>query len=453
MRANPATWRWALAGALLAAAGMAGCKKKAPADLVLVSPHNKKIEAEFERAFRAWHRAQFAGADVKFEWRDVGGTTTTTKYLLNQYGRGDTSGIDLYFGGGAPDHRLLTARGVTVAVKLPADITDQLPETIGGVRQYDADGRWHGAAISCFGILYHARLLTEKHLPLPKTWDDLADPRMRRLVGGADGSQSGSARAAYEMIVQSAPDWPAGWAKLLAIYANCKHYPGGASDLVGDVANGEVLAGTAIDFYAYDQIAATGDELGFTVVAGTTAFTPDPISLLKGAPHPEMAKRFIEFVLSEAGQKLWCLPPGTPGGPHTHALYRQPVRRDIYTTCKGQMLKPLVDPFEQSGSFKLDEKAAGVRISRLHGPLMKAAAIDNKDRLAKAWAALLGADRPAALMKEFVSLPPDLADEAALMKTAEKLSDPKQRELITSEWQRFFRAKYEKIVAEVEKAP
>ena len=434
---------------LLLPALAAGCRKKTTPDLIIVSPHNKKIEAEFDRAFRLWHQRHF-GWDVKIQWRDVGGTTSTTRFLLNQYRRADTSGIDVYFGGGSPDHRLLAARGCTVPVHLPPEILSQLPRTIGGVRQYDPKGHWYGAAVSCFGILYNAKLLKAKNLPIPRRWDDLAAPAMFGRIAAADATQSGSARAAYEMIVQSASDWPAGWAKLLKIFANCKRFARGSSDVVNDVANGDVLAGAAIDFYAYNQIALAGDDLGFAVVAGTTAFTPDPISLLKGAPHRQMAQRFIEFVLSREGQFLWCLPPGTPGGPKEHALYHQPIRRDVYRLCKGRMLSPLVDVFERSGDFKLDEEAASIRISRLHGPLMKAAAMDSQAELRRAWKTILQAgqsDRAKALLKDFTALPADLADEKTALETAKKLSDPKQRELITGRWQRFFRRKYERIAA------
>jgi len=316
------------------------------------------------------------------------------------------------------------------------------------VRQRDRAGRWYGAAVSCFGIFYNAKLLRHRGLPIPKTWDDLTVPEMRRRIGAADASQSGSARAAYEMIVQSAPNWPTGWAKLLTIFANCKHFPAGASDVITDVADGEILVGAAIDFYAYDQIAVSGDDLGFAVVAGTTAFTPDPISLLKGAPNAEMGRKFIRFVLSEKGQKLWCLPVGAPGGPAEYALYRQPIRRDVYRKCAGKMLEPLVDPFVQSGSFKLDERVAGVRISQLYGPLMQAAALNNRTQLSQAWQHILSAGRPAGLFEQFIALPADLADDKAVLATAKKLGDPKQRELITSEWGRFFRDKYEKIIAQ-----
>ena len=455
MRENGAPRRCVAAMALLltAAAALGGCEKKTPADLVLISPHNKKIQGEFTQAFRAWHQAKF-GADAKLEWRDLGGTSSCTKYILNVYKSSETRNMDLYFGGGAPDHIKIAEAGCSAPVTLPKATMDQLPETIGGVRQYDAEGRWHAAAVSCFGIFYHARLLKEKSLPLPETWDVLADPRMKGWVGAADASQSGSAKASYEMIVQSAPDWPAGWAKLLAIFANCKHFTSGASDLINDVANGEVLAGTAIDFYAYDPISRDEKgELGFAVVPGSTAFTPDPISMLKGAPHQEMAQRFIEFVLSAEGQKLWCLPVGAEGGPKAAALYRQPIRRDVYETCKDTMLKPLVNPFELAGKFRYDEASARIRIGKLYGPLMKAAVLNSKTQLAEAWAAALASSNRQALLKELTALPENLADSAAVAATAGKLADAKQAEAVTREWQQFFRAKYEKVAADAGKAP
>ena len=432
--------------AILLVISVAGCKKKSSVDLVIISPHNKKIQTEFENAFRKWYKSRF-GEDVKIEWRDVGGTTSITRFLLSQYTRADSSGIDLYFGGGAPDHKFLADNGITVRAVLPPQLLEKIPAVIGGIRQYDPAGRWYGAAMSCFGIIYNAKLLRANNLPIPRTWDDLASPAMYNRIAAADATQSGSARAAYEMIVQSSPSWQAGWEKLLKIFGNCKRFTSSASDIPTDVANGEILAGAAIDFYAYDQIAVSGKDLGFTIVRGATAFTPDPISMLRGAPHAQIANRFIEFVLSEQGQCLWCLPPCEPMGPERYALYRQPVRRDVYEKYADKMLKPLVNPFTYSGDFKFDESKAAIRISRLWAPLMKAAAIDSAAQLHKAWKVIIDSGQPADLLEEFSRLPDDLADEQTALKTAEKLTDPKQRELITSKWQRFFRDKYNRIIS------
>jgi hypothetical protein len=158
-----------------------------------------------------------------------------------------------------------------------------------------------------------------------------------------------------------------------------------------------------------------------------------------------MAKRFIEFVLSERGQKLWCLPHGTPGGPVRYDLYRHPIRKDVYADCGDRMLKPLLNPFEQKLDFRLDERAAGIRISRLLGPLMDAAAVANHRELTAAWKAVIDAGMPADLLAELTTLPANLATEANSFETAEALGDSKQKELITSEWKRYFRDLYSRV--------
>lgn len=436
------------AAAVVLAAGvmlsLGGCRKKASADLVIVSPHSKEIESEFEQAFRAWHKEKY-GSDVAVEWRDVGGTSQITQYLVNQYDRAVTSDIDVYFGGGAPDHENLAGRGCLVAVTLPEEILAGIPQTIGGIEQYDPQHRWHAAVISSFGILYNTKFLQEKNLPLPRTWDDLAAPAMFGWVEAADAAKSGSARAAYEMVIQSEKDWPAGWAKLLRIFGNCKRFVAGASDVTGHVASGDVLAGAAIDFYAYNQIASSGGKLGFVLPEGMTAFTPDPISLLKGAPHAAMAQRFIEFVLSDRGQALWCLPAGVPGGPAKYSLYRQPVRKDVYAKYKGKMLPMLVNPFEVVGGFKYDQAAAKIRVGSLLGPLMTAAAMQNSQTLPPAWKAVIDGGLKPESLKEFTALPPDLADWPTAAKTAEGFAKSETRERATNDWREFFLAKYKKL--------
>jgi len=449
-----------VAAGLFALAAAGGCSKKAEEadeaaplpsappespELVLVSPHNREIEEEFERAFRLWHQRNH-GSDVRFDWRDVGGTTTCTDFLISQYARSESSGVDVYFGGGAPDHRRLAGRGLLLPARLPEEVLRSLPETIGGIRQYDPRGRWHGAAVSCFGIFYNKRMLAMWKLRAPKTWDDLARPEMFQRIAAADATQSGSARAAYEMILQSAADWPTGWRKLLMIWGNCRRFTDGASDVVNDVTSGDVAAGAAIDFYAYKRMAGGGGDLGFAIVPGTTAFTPDPISLMKGAPHETVARRFMAFVLSVEGQQLWCLPPGVEGGPARHALYRQPIRPDVYRDQAGRMLDVLVDPFEHVGSFQYDEQAASVRIGRLIAPLMQAAALDNKESLRRAWKAVLDAGRPKALLGRFGALPPDLADEQKALATARTLSDTAARLAALRRWQAFFARQYEGVL-------
>ena len=59
--------------------------------------------------------------------------------------------------------------------------------------------------------------------------------------------------------------------------------------------------------------------------------------------------RFVEFLLSPEGQRLWILRAGQPGGPVERALRRPPVRQDLYADRTGW--SDDVNPFAESRGF------------------------------------------------------------------------------------------------------
>jgi ABC-type glycerol-3-phosphate transport system substrate-binding protein len=256
------------------------------------------------------------------------------------------------------------------------------------------------------------------------------------------------------LILQSAPDWPTGWRRLLSFWGNCKSFTDGASDVPGVVAKGQVVAGTCIDYYAFGAIVRSGsDVLSYALPAESAVFTPDPISVLKGAPHPEMAERFVRFVLSPAGQALWGLPPGSEDGPVKHALYRQPIRKDTYATYAGRMLGDLVNPYDFAGDFVLDGRLQAIRTSYVLPQLMRAAAMDNAENLRQAWRILVAKGTPEDPMADFAALPENLATEEAMLATAARIAereaagDDKAIHVIAAAWRQFFRDKYKGIIA------
>lgn len=439
----------------VALAFASGCRKQEPSDLVVVSPHADQIQQEFGRAFSAWHQEKY-GSPAAIQWRDMGGTSSITKTLMGIYDAGAaTSQIDVYFGGGAPDHKALGVKGHLQPIELPAETLANIPQFIDGVQQYDTVNGWYGACVSSFGILYNAAQINRingelpeaRKLPTPTTWDDLADPRMfGRTI--AAGPKSGSAKASYEMMLQAAGEWPNGWPRLLEFWANCQAFTQGSSEVPMKVRNGQALAATSIDFYAFKEIAlAPPGELKFVLPADGVVFTPDPISVLKGAPNAEMARRFVEFVLSPQGQALWCLPAGTPGGPQEYTLFRQPIRKDVYDKYAGQMPEQIVNIFEKTGRLTLNSEVQEARVAHILPRLMQAAAIDNDQLLREAWKACIDAGMPADMMAEFGSLPENLATQEALLATAAMLAeaDDVKAEAVVSAWHTFFREKYRKL--------
>lgn len=450
---------------LVGAALLGGCRKTEEADLVLISPHNEFIESEFERAFADWHERNF-GSRPTLRWRDMGGTNDAAKFIKEQYEAGAAGEVDVFFGGGAPDHAAVAAAGAIEPIELPAEILAAIPAELSGVQLYDAEAGWYGSALSTFGIFYNQRLLSQRGLPAPVRWSDLAHRRMYNNVIAASPS-SGSAKAAYDIIAQSAPTWPEGWAMLMQFWGNCQQITRGSSDMTGLVVEGQAGAGTAIDFYAYTEMAEanTGDETVLNFVAPTAVFTPDPISVLKGAPHPEMARRFVQFVLSEEGQRLWCLPPGSPGGPAEHALYRLPIHPAVYeqypTAAEGSdepntpaMLPFLIDVYEYAAQRddRIDTEVHAARVANLLPDLMTAAVMTDRELMHRAWGAILDRGMPADQVAEFVRLPADVDTLEKSLAMADRLAQLRQEEdelaveEISRRWRDFFREKYQGIL-------
>jgi iron(III) transport system substrate-binding protein len=136
------------------------------------------------------------------------------------------------------------------------------------------------------------------------------------------------------------------------IAGNARYFTDSASKVPIDVSMGDAAIGMAIDFYGRYQAessrAADGTErMKFVTPVGGTSVSCDPISLLRGAGGHEgtpearaetrqVAVRFIEFLLSEEGQKLWTYRHGEYDasgkllGPEKYTLRRLPIRRSFY---------------------------------------------------------------------------------------------------------------------------
>jgi len=422
------------------------------ARLVVISPHNENIQNEFEWAFTLHHAREF-GQKVDIEWRTVGGGANTIgQYLRNVYARSDTSEIDILWGGGDFMFAPLAEEGLLEPMELPADVLANIPAEVGGIRMLDEKLRWCGSAVSGFGFIYNAGLLAKCNIAPPQQWDDLGDPRFADLIALADPTQSGSAAVSYLMIVQSAPTWADGWAKLLGVLGNAKRFTDSAGSAANAPALGEALVATCIDFYGILRVAEAPDELVYLSPPGQTIYSPDPIGILKGPPNRELARRFVEFVLSPRGQALWALPPGHPDGPARSLLGRQPIRRDVYETYAGQMSPRIANVYRAGAALKPNKAMNEAGLYSVLKQLVRTAAVDNRGGLRAARRRLQPLKaHPAARAEytrrfaDFVRLPDNVATLDAVARIRKRLKDPVQAELILTAWQDFFRATYKRV--------
>ncbi len=384
--------------------------------LVVTTPHNEQIRDEFSRAFEAWHLAEYDEA-VAIDWSTPGGTSEIRKLLKSEYTAALKDGIkpggnsDLLWGGGTYEFTELSkpitiekdgetrSTRVLAVLELDADYLDGIfgDGLIAGDRLYDTDSRWFGTALSSFGIVYNRDLVSQLGLPEPRTWQDLADPRYLTWLTMVDPGMSGSVATTFEAILQRR-GWIEGWQILRRLAANARSFAGSSTKGPLDVAAGEAAAAICIDFYGRYEAQRTRDaairaglqgadalgRIGYVSPRGETKIDPDPIGMLTGAPDPELARRFVDFVLSEDGQALWQFKVAETGpGPRRFELRRLPIRRSLYQDDFDQFVDK-VDPWSIATPVASPNRAMRSFIT----PMFRGIALDQAELLKEAWRAI-----------------------------------------------------------------
>ncbi len=412
---------------------------KADDKLVIISPHWDGIRNEFGDAFASLYKRE-TGRTIALDWLDPGGTNDCVRYVLSEFKRNPAGiGIDVFFGGGTDPFLLMKNGGMLAPLTLDSSVIGPIPQAIGGINLFDPDHRWYGAVLSSFGISYNKWVARKLGFAVPTSWKDLADPMLFSWVGAADPRNSGTMHLMFEIIVQ-AYGWNNGWRILTGIAGNAKTFSNNASEIPPMVAKGDLAFGMAIDMYGWAAVAGAGeDKVGFVLPTNLTITSADAIAMLTGAPHPAAAKRFIEFVLSEQGQKLWFLRKGTPGGPVRQELDRMPILAGLYDKFAGQTAVH-GNPFATAGGFHFDNALASRRWV-VFNDLLGAALIDHGRELRTAWKPNATAGDPA-----WASMP--ITEVECMRLAVHDWQDPvkKNREMLR--WQKFFTAKYEALALE-----
>ena len=508
--------------------------------LVIISPHNEKIRDEFGAAFTKFWKEK-RGEKIYVDWRVPGGTAEIAMFLRSEYaaafqfywenklhkpwtnteatsfGNGKlkltpgsdgqldaaqtarktflesnvSSGIDLFFGGGAYDFQTQANAGMLVASDAsgkfgPTALFEKHPDwfqngvisqSVSGEPIYDVAKRWVGCCISSQGVVFNRDVL--KRLGLQKDllqWTDLCDPRLAGQVALADPNKSGTVTKALEQIIQQQilltwdelkkgpgklqtekeiedeavrAGWDRGLRLIQRICANSRYFTDSSTKIPLEVSQGDAAAGMCIDFYArsFEEQVRKPDgttRVGFVSPLGGSSVGVDPVALMRGAPEPELATAFMEFVLSENGQKLWNYKVGAEGGPKQAALRRLPVRRDFYTEAnRPLMTDPNALPYEAAKAFTYHPEwtASLFDVIRL---LVKVSSIEPHQEQKRAWQMLIEKNFPpkaTALFEDF-----KLAGYASALRMATDLNrkDKSLEMKMTRELSSLYRSQYER---------
>ncbi len=294
-----------LAGALagMLAATPPGAAQQASAienELVLITPVAKTLTDPTLADF-----AKFA----KEKWNVTVKTSALAAGTPVAYGRivewKGRPGADIFWGGESALFDKLAEQKLLAKLALPKAVVDSIPVSIGKPKPIplkDPNGFWIGTVLEPYGLVYHPKVLQRLGVPEPKDWDDLLHPKLKGHIAQCAPTRSSSSHATYEVILQRDGD-AKGWEWLQRLGGNTGIFTARSRDVPSVVAKGEFAAGFAVPSYMAFEDRLAGFDLKF-VAPKTAWITPEPMAVLAGAPHPKAAQAFVEYILSERGQRV-----------------------------------------------------------------------------------------------------------------------------------------------------
>ncbi len=296
--------RWKLLGVLLVAvllvAGPAAAQQIED-ELVLITPVSKFIHDAALKAFAEYAKEKW-GITVKTNAL-AAGTPVAYGRIVEWKGKPE---VDIFWGGESALFDDLAEKKLMAKLELSKEAWDTIPATVGKPKPIylkDAKGFWVGTALEPYGLVYHPRLYQRLGIEPPKDWDDLLNPKLKGNVAQCAPTRSSSSHATYEVILQQFGD-AKGWEWLQRLGANSGIFTARSRDVPSVVAKGEFAAGFAVPSYMAFEERLAGFDIKF-VAPKTAWITPEPMGVLAGAKHPKAARAFIEFLLTERGQRVF----------------------------------------------------------------------------------------------------------------------------------------------------
>ena len=185
--------------------------------------------------------------------------------------------------------------------------TERIPELY-----LSSDGIWTPFSVLPVVMIYNTKLIDDGAIT---AWRDLMRPGYRGKIAFADPSVSGSSFTALVTLLQALGGDPD--EELLAFAENLGGLELDSSgDVLTAVANGSCWIGITLEETALKRRDA-GDSIELAYPEDGTSLVPDGTAIVRGARHPDNARRFIDFTVSRDVQQLLTV------------QYRRPVRTDV----------------------------------------------------------------------------------------------------------------------------
>jgi iron(III) transport system substrate-binding protein len=214
--------------------------------------------------------------------------------ILRRFMQEHTSGLnaaDVMTTSDPANSNKLAAQGVFVPFK--PDSFDKIPDVA-----KDPNGAWVAQRLNMMVI--YVRTDKVDKADYPKTWTDALNVKYKGKLAMTDPSFT-----SLQLMVVSTLSKKLGWSYYEKLKANGIMIVQSNQQVLDTIKSGErVIALGALDSYAADA-RKLGHPIQSIYPTDGTFIIPSPTAIIKGSPHPNAAKAFANFMVSEAAQKLF----------------------------------------------------------------------------------------------------------------------------------------------------
>jgi iron(III) transport system substrate-binding protein len=190
----------------------------------------------------------------------------------------------------------------------------------------DPDNFWLGTNLQVLTISQNTKSIPTDQGP--RSWNDLLDPKWKGKIAYTDPANSGSSYATATLLLSLWGDNDAAWQKLGGLLANTKVLNRSTLVFNGN-GTGEYPLGISLE-YAGDLWAHNGAPVTVIYPSDGTAALAEGVAIIKGAPDPEAARGFVDFLNSKDLQETLL-----------RTTFRRPARQDIDLAAMPGHMPPL----------------------------------------------------------------------------------------------------------------
>lgn len=353
------TRRTMLLGAL--ASALARPTQAETAVLRVVTSFPEELSTRYEQEFEKAH----PGVHVQFIWKQ----SRDALDLLSREGQG---GADVYWAPALGNFPLLRDRGAFQ--KFSVDRT-ALPGALQGSELSDPSGFFEAYDVAGYGVVVNPALLRQRGLKPPRAWRDLAARAYAGQIVMPIAGKVGFSPALYDIVLQG-EGWDEGWALLSEIAGNAELLAQGAFP-TAMVKEGRAPLGLTIDFFAL-QAQANGLPVEL-VYPRKSAFLPAHIAITASTRRVELARDFVDFMLSLAGQRVMMEADSS----------RHPARPAAYESSPAALVNPFALP---RGAILAYDSELGRRRPGLVATLFDLALSERHVKLVALWRSIHSAE-------------------------------------------------------------